>query len=80
MAFLQPKRVIRVVLALAGGTLFGFHGWLLATQVADILRGKNTPIFTPHLDAGGFVVVIEPGSPPATNRGVVMRTSAVSGR
>lgn len=30
----------------------------LATQVADILRGKNTPIFTPHLDAGGFVVVI----------------------
>ena len=35
MAFLQPKRVIRVVLALAGGTLFGFHGWLLATQVAQ---------------------------------------------
>jgi large subunit ribosomal protein L13 len=27
-------------------------------QVADILRGKNTPVFTPHLDAGGFVVVI----------------------
>ena len=30
----------------------------LAVQVADILRGKNTPVFTPHLDAGGFVVVI----------------------
>jgi len=30
----------------------------LAAQVADILRGKNTPVFTPHLDAGGFVVVI----------------------
>jgi len=30
----------------------------LAVQVADILRGKNTPGFTPHLDAGGFVVVI----------------------
>jgi len=30
----------------------------LAVQVADILRGKNTPAFTPHLDAGGFVVVI----------------------
>ena len=30
----------------------------LATQVADILRGKNKPIYTPHLDAGDFVVVI----------------------
>src|SRR5436190_24129740 len=30
----------------------------LAVQVADILRGKNKPIFTPHLDAGDFVVVI----------------------
>src|SRR5216684_2324928 len=30
----------------------------LAAQVADILRGKNKPVFTPHLDAGDFVVVI----------------------
>lgn len=30
----------------------------LAVQVADILRGKNKPVFTPHLDAGDFVVVI----------------------
>lgn len=30
----------------------------LAVQVSDILRGKNRPIFTPHLDAGDFVVVI----------------------
>src|SRR5258708_25261590 len=30
----------------------------LAAQVADILRGKNKPIYTPHLDAGDFVVVI----------------------
>ena len=30
----------------------------LAAQVANILRGKNKPIFTPHLDAGDFVVVI----------------------
>ena len=30
----------------------------LAVQVANILRGKDTPVFTPHLDAGGFVVVI----------------------
>jgi len=30
----------------------------LAVQVADILRGKNKPVFTPFLDAGDFVVVI----------------------
>lgn len=30
----------------------------LAVKVADILRGKNKPVFTPHLDAGDFVVVI----------------------
>ena len=30
----------------------------LAVQVADMLRGKNKPVFTPHLDAGDFVVVI----------------------
>ena len=30
----------------------------LAVQVANILRGKNKPVFTEHLDAGDFVVVI----------------------
>ena len=30
----------------------------LATQVANILRGKNLPTFTPNADVGGFVVVI----------------------
>jgi large subunit ribosomal protein L13 len=30
----------------------------LAVQIADALRGKNTPVFTPHLDTGAFVVVI----------------------
>ena len=30
----------------------------LAVQVANVLRGKNKPIYTPHLDAGDFVVVI----------------------
>jgi len=30
----------------------------LAVQIADILRGKNKPVFAPHLDAGDFVVVI----------------------
>ena len=30
----------------------------LATHVANILRGKNLPTFTPNADIGGFVVVI----------------------
>ena len=30
----------------------------LATNVASVLRGKNKPYFTPHLDAGDFVIVI----------------------
>lgn len=30
----------------------------LAVQVADLLRGKTKPIYTPHLDAGDFVVVV----------------------
>ena len=45
------------------------HDWLIidvkgktlgkvATQIAVILRGKNKPQFSPHLDCGDFVVVI----------------------
>ena len=30
----------------------------LASEVAQILRGKHKPIFSPHLDTGDFVVVI----------------------
>lgn len=30
----------------------------LAVQVANVLRGKNKPIYTSHLDAGDFVIVI----------------------
>ena len=30
----------------------------LAVQIADTLRGKNKPVYTAHLDAGDFVVVI----------------------
>lgn len=30
----------------------------LATKIADILRGKDTPLFTPHADAGDYVVVV----------------------
>ena len=30
----------------------------LATRIADILRGKNRPAYTPHVDSGDYVVVI----------------------
>jgi large subunit ribosomal protein L13 len=30
----------------------------LATEIAMILRGKNKPEYTPHMDTGGFVVVV----------------------
>ncbi|MBN1574346.1 MAG: 50S ribosomal protein L13 [Deltaproteobacteria bacterium] len=30
----------------------------LASEVASVLRGKKKPIFTPHVDTGDFVVVV----------------------
>jgi len=42
-----------VVVDAAGQTL-----GRLATEVARLLRGKHKPTFTPHLDVGDFVVVI----------------------
>ncbi len=30
----------------------------LASQIASILRGKNKPTFTPHVDTGDFVIVV----------------------
>lgn len=30
----------------------------LSTEIASILRGKHKPIFTPHVDTGDYVIVI----------------------
>ena len=30
----------------------------LATEVATVLRGKHKPMFTPHMDCGDYVIVI----------------------
>ncbi len=30
----------------------------LASEVAKVLRGKNKPIFTPHLDTGDYVIIV----------------------
>jgi large subunit ribosomal protein L13 len=40
----------------------------LASAIADVLRGKNKPTFTPHLDTGDFVVVINAEKVAVTGR------------
>ena len=30
----------------------------LASEVANVLRGKNKPIYTPHIDTGDYVIVV----------------------
>ena len=31
----------------------------LASEVAKVLRGKNKPIFTPHMDCGDYVIIVK---------------------
>ena len=40
----------------------------LATEVADLIRGKRKPQFTSHLDTGDFVVVVNAEKIKATGR------------
>jgi large subunit ribosomal protein L13 len=48
----QAQRVWYVVDA--DGKILG----RLATRVATLLRGKHKPLFTPHMDTGDFVIVV----------------------
>jgi large subunit ribosomal protein L13 len=54
----KPGEVVRdwYVVDAAGLTL-----GRLATQIADTLRGKRKPQYTPHVDTGDFVVVVNAG-------------------
>ncbi|MDQ3556890.1 MAG: 50S ribosomal protein L13 [Gemmatimonadota bacterium] len=40
----------------------------LATEIARVLRGKHKPTFTPHLDTGDYVVVINADKVRLTGR------------
>jgi large subunit ribosomal protein L13 len=40
----------------------------LATQIADALRGKTKPEFTPHCDVGDFVIVVNAEKISVTGR------------
>ncbi|HEX6068849.1 MAG TPA: 50S ribosomal protein L13 [Longimicrobiaceae bacterium] len=46
----------------------------LATEIARILRGKHKPTYTPHLDTGDFVVVINAGEIEVTGRKAEQKT------
>ncbi len=40
----------------------------LASRIAMVLRGKNKPTFTPHMDTGDFVVVVNAAQVQLTGR------------
>ena len=40
----------------------------LASEVAKVLRGKNKAIFTPHIDTGDYVIVINASKVKVTGR------------
>ena len=40
----------------------------LASEIAQILRGKKKPYFTPHMDMGDFVIVINAGKVKVTGK------------
>ena len=46
----------------------------LATEIARVLRGKHKPIFTPHLDTGDNVVVINAANVKLTGKKSTQKT------
>jgi large subunit ribosomal protein L13 len=46
----------------------------LATEVARILRGKHKPTFTPHMDTGDFVIIINAAKVRVTGRKAEQKT------
>ncbi|MGE0354314.1 MAG: 50S ribosomal protein L13 [Gemmatimonadales bacterium] len=46
----------------------------LASQIAQLIRGKHKPTFTPHMDGGDFVVVINAAQVRLTGRKLDQKT------
>jgi large subunit ribosomal protein L13 len=46
----------------------------LAAKVASIIRGKNKPVFTPNMDTGDFVVVINADKVKMTGKRELQKT------
>ena len=40
----------------------------LASEVAKVLRGKNKPVFTPHVDTGDYVIVVNAAKVKVTGK------------
>ncbi len=61
----KPKEIQRewYVVDAAGKTL-----GRLASEIAKILRGKHKPIYTPHVDCGDFVIVVNADKVRVTGR------------
>lgn len=55
----------------------------LASEVAKVLRGKNKPIFTPHMDTGDYVIIVNASQLKVTgkklNQKIYYRHSAYVG-
>jgi large subunit ribosomal protein L13 len=51
----------------------GKHLGRLATEIVRVLRGKNKPQYTPHVDVGDFVVVVNADRVAVTGRKVEQR-------
>lgn len=45
----------------------------LASQIAMILRGKNRPDFSPHIDTGGYITVINMSKVKFTGKKLVQK-------
>ncbi len=54
--FMAKKETVERQWYVVDGT--GMSLGRLASQVATILRGKNKPTYTPHVDTGDFVIII----------------------
>lgn len=63
--FLKPKDIQRKWYIIdAEGVVLG----KLAVRIVDLLRGKHKPIFTPNMEVGDYVVVVNAGKIVVTGR------------
>jgi large subunit ribosomal protein L13 len=46
----------------------------MATEVAKILRGKHKPIFTPHMDTGDYVIIVNADKVKLTGKKLEQKT------
>ena len=46
----------------------------LASEVAKVLRGKNKPIFTPHIDTGDYVIVVNAEKVKVTGKKLLQKS------